>query len=207
SQFKDSPSILVQEINKVDTIAGYRFDKSYTSKEDFDECENADSNTCHEYAHCENVIGTYICKCFEGFFGDGMECQGPPQITSKSPANITQYVETNVTLVCTVIADPKPTTSWKRANSDGKFMEIKRAHGKFDGNITIHNARLEDSGTYLCNASNTLGYDYYTTEIIIKPVIVNISVEIKLSNKTFKEELENKSSTAYKELEQDVYIE
>lgn len=93
---------------------------------------------------------------------------GPPQITSKSPANITQYVETNVTLVCTVIADPNPTTSWKRADPDGKFVEIKRADDKFDGNFTIHNARLEDSGTYLCNASNTLGYDYYTTEIIIK---------------------------------------
>jgi hypothetical protein len=38
-------------------------------------------------------------------------------------------------------------------------------------------------------------------------VIVNINVEIKLSNKTFKEELKNKSSPAYKELEQDVYVE
>ena len=33
SQFKDSPSILVQELNKANTIAGYRFDKSYTSEE------------------------------------------------------------------------------------------------------------------------------------------------------------------------------
>ena len=43
---------------------------------DFDECEDADLNTCHNYAQCENVPGTYICKCFEGFFGDGKECQG-----------------------------------------------------------------------------------------------------------------------------------
>lgn len=38
-------------------------------------------------------------------------------------------------------------------------------------------------------------------------VIVDIEVEIKLSNKTFKKELQNKSSPAYKELEQDVYVE
>jgi hypothetical protein len=37
--------------------------------------------------------------------------------------------------------------------------------------------------------------------------IVNISVEIKLSNETFKEELNNKSSSAYKVLEKDVYVE
>ena len=43
---------------------------------DFDECENSVSNNCHKYADCENVVGTYICECIEGFFGDGMECQG-----------------------------------------------------------------------------------------------------------------------------------
>jgi hypothetical protein len=38
-------------------------------------------------------------------------------------------------------------------------------------------------------------------------VIVNISVEIKLSNKTFNEELKNESSPAYIELKNDVYVE
>ena len=36
---------------------------------------------------------------------------------------------------------------------------------------------------------------------------VNIDVEISLSNKTFKEELNNKSSPAFKELAKDVYTE
>ena len=36
---------------------------------------------------------------------------------------------------------------------------------------------------------------------------VDIDVEISLSNKTFKEELKNKSSPAFKELAQDVYVE
>ena len=98
-------------------------------------------------------------------------------------------------------------TVWTHINADGKITEIKRTSDKFHGNHTIYNASLEDSGTYLCNASNALGYDFYSTEIKIKPVIVNINVEIKLSNKTFNEELKNESSPACQELKEDVYIE
>ena len=94
---------------------------------------------------------------------------GPAQIKEKSLVSITQYVEKNVTLVCTVIADPNPMTVWKHIDADGKIREIKRTSNKFDGNYTIYNARVEDSGTYLCNASNELGYDFYSTEIKIKP--------------------------------------
>ena len=94
---------------------------------------------------------------------------GPPQIISKSSANIIEDVEKNVTLVCTVIADPNPITVWKNIDADGKIREIKRTSHKFDGNYTIHNARVENSGTYSCNASNALGYAFYTTNIQIKP--------------------------------------
>ena len=38
-------------------------------------------------------------------------------------------------------------------------------------------------------------------------VIVDIDVEIKLSNETFVEDLKNKSSPVYKKLESDVYTE
>ncbi|XP_028413457.1 titin-like isoform X1 [Dendronephthya gigantea] len=207
TQFREDPKKLVKELNKANTIAGYRFDKLYTREKDFDECAKKEFNSCHEYAHCENAVGTYLCDCFKGFFGDGKECKGPPQITSRSPSNITQFVETNVTLVCNVIADPHPIILWKRAASDGKFVELKRTSEKSDGNFTIFNARLEDSGTYQCHASNPLGYDSYTTKVIIKPVIVDIDVEIKLSNKTFVEDLKNKSSPTYKKLENDVYTE
>ena len=94
---------------------------------------------------------------------------GPPQIKSKSLVKITANVETNVTLVCTVIANPNPITVWKHIDADGKVTEVKRTSDKFDGNYTIYNASLEDSGTYLCNASNTLGYDFYTIKIKIEP--------------------------------------
>ena len=47
---------------------------------DVDECESKDSNSCHEYATCKDVVGTYICTCFEGFFGDGEECKGKTKV-------------------------------------------------------------------------------------------------------------------------------
>ena len=110
---------------------------------------------------------------FSSFFGELImhlyHLAGPPRIVSKSPVNITQEVETNVTLVCTIIADPDPVITWKRADADGNFVEISVTSGIYDGNYTIFNARIEDSGIYLCNASNKLGYDSYRTEVVIKP--------------------------------------
>ena len=38
-------------------------------------------------------------------------------------------------------------------------------------------------------------------------VVVNINVEIKLSHKKFEEELKNQSSSKYKKLEENVYVE
>ena len=43
---------------------------------DFDECKDERFNSCREYAYCTNIDGSYICNCFEGFFGDGKKCQG-----------------------------------------------------------------------------------------------------------------------------------
>ncbi|XP_028418079.1 angiopoietin-1 receptor-like, partial [Dendronephthya gigantea] len=208
SQFSLPPDVIVEELNKEEYLAGYQLDMAFTSVKDFDECKNTETNFCHEYAHCINVVGTYICDCFEGFFGDGKICEGQPQIIARSPENITQLVETNLTLVCTVIGNPEPIISWKRSKEqNGVFTEIERTSSKFGGNYSIHWAKIEDSGVYLCNSSNRLGWQSYTTKVRINPVIVGVDVEIQLSNKTFNEELKNKSSFAYKELEKDVYVE
>ena len=105
---------------------------------------------------------------------------GPPQIISKSEENIVEDVETNVTLVCTVIADPNPITVWTHIDAKGKFREIKRTTNKFNGNYTIRNARVEDSGTYLCNASNVLGKVFYATKIKIEPGLLIFPLSLLL---------------------------
>ena len=107
---------------------------------------------------------------------------GPPQIVAKSPVNITQKVETNVTLVCTVIADPNPIITWKRTDPGGKFIKISDTSDISEGNYSIYNARVEDSGIYLCNATNTLGYDFYNTEVIIKPGELDINILVGTSS-------------------------
>ena len=94
---------------------------------------------------------------------------GPPIITSKSPANITADVETDVTLVCEVISDPRALIVWQYIDMQGNVVEIKRTSDGLDGYYVISNARLKDSGKYVCNVSNTYGYDSYVTDVLIKP--------------------------------------
>ena len=39
---------------------------------DTDECE--DPNACSDHAECTNTVGSYTCKCQNGFAGDGHDC-------------------------------------------------------------------------------------------------------------------------------------
>ena len=41
---------------------------------DLDEC--SDDNPCHKNATCVNLIGSHSCACYEGFTGDGYNCEG-----------------------------------------------------------------------------------------------------------------------------------
>ena len=40
---------------------------------DIDECGG---NPCHANASCENIVGSFICRCDEEFTGDGFDCTG-----------------------------------------------------------------------------------------------------------------------------------
>lgn len=40
---------------------------------DIDECYTGD-DFCHMNATCTNVNGSYVCKCENGFTGDGFNC-------------------------------------------------------------------------------------------------------------------------------------
>ena len=43
---------------------------------DVDECVSSELNSCHADADCVDTVGSYTCKCKEGFFGNGHECEG-----------------------------------------------------------------------------------------------------------------------------------
>lgn len=43
---------------------------------DIYECSIPETNTCHPNALCTNTEGSYICRCLNGFKGDGQNCTG-----------------------------------------------------------------------------------------------------------------------------------
>lgn len=43
---------------------------------DKDECESPESNNCDVNAICTNTEGSYVCRCRDGYKGDGILCEG-----------------------------------------------------------------------------------------------------------------------------------
>ena len=43
--------------------------------EDFDECKAHEDN-CGQHGTCVNNVGSFECKCKDGFEGDGISCEG-----------------------------------------------------------------------------------------------------------------------------------
>ena len=43
---------------------------------DIDECESSETNECDSNALCNNTDGSYVCRCKQGFEGDGRNCTG-----------------------------------------------------------------------------------------------------------------------------------
>ena len=88
----------------------------------------------------------------------------------RSEPNITQLVETNVTLRCVVIANPVPEIVWQQKDENGRISSVPQPSGNpKNGTIVITDAGVENSGEYTCTATNNLGKDSYRTNVTIKP--------------------------------------
>lgn len=48
---------------------------------DIKECNG--NHDCHEYAVCDDTLGSFICTCKEGFSGNGTYCEGLSYIKGK----------------------------------------------------------------------------------------------------------------------------
>ena len=43
---------------------------------DFDECSDASTNNCNEFATCTNSDFGFSCECNNGYYGNGTACYG-----------------------------------------------------------------------------------------------------------------------------------
>ena len=43
---------------------------------DKNECATSETNQCDSNALCTNTEGSYVCRCINGYQGDGLQCQG-----------------------------------------------------------------------------------------------------------------------------------
>ena len=43
---------------------------------DLDECAIPETNECDLNALCTNTEGSYVCRCLDGYQGDGRNCTG-----------------------------------------------------------------------------------------------------------------------------------
>ena len=62
--------------------AGFRLDPKSLACVDIDECQESNGE-CSPLATCENQPGGFICRCMDGFYGNGIICQID---TSNTPA-------------------------------------------------------------------------------------------------------------------------
>ena len=77
----------------------------------------------------------------------------PPSFT-KVPKTVISFVSgATATIECGVFGLPKPTVQWSRA-----LLSLPQGRSQQqDGRLTISGIQLQDSGTYICKASNKLG--------------------------------------------------
>ncbi|PFX22514.1 Fibroblast growth factor receptor 1 [Stylophora pistillata] len=199
-------------------LGKYHVDPTSLESTDFDECQASNLNECHEYAKCTNTLGSYNCSCLKGFVGNGVLCQAPPSINYVDPA-IEIGTEENVTLACHAEGLPEPTITWvtpdeqvvTAANEtletttldDGsKFVRGKKMLQ--DGSLLIYNTRDNDDGIYKCIAKNVVGTDEKSVNVTVRDDLVGVDAAITIEDEIFDQDLENKSSTRYQTLEQQV---
>ncbi|XP_020631458.1 hemicentin-1-like [Orbicella faveolata] len=127
--------------------------------------------------------------------------------------------EENVTLTCQADGLPQPTFSWitpdghavnatAPVNKSGELDDgSENRRGKIlqkDGSLLIFNTRDADQGVYKCVAKNVMGQDERRVNLTVKEDLVGVDVAITIMDKVFDKDLENKSSTRYKTLENQV---
>ena len=88
----------------------------------------------------------------------------PPNIT-EYPSDLVVVSGATITFLCTPWADPEPTVEWR-------FGEEVITGGRYSvspsGALTVGIVTLDDAGVYMCNVSNTYGWEAAFAELTVQ---------------------------------------
>jgi len=101
----------------------------------------------------------------------------PPVITGPLENAVTTE-DHNTTITCKVLGYPPPTIAWSRTNktfsdrvSVSDSISVPTGNGNVTSvsvNLTLTNANREDTGSYQCTASNSVGSDKQNINITVQ---------------------------------------
>ena len=63
---ENTTAITTESAPNIECFEGFKYDVVAESCADVDECALARS-PCESYQHCQNTIGSFECKCFDGY--------------------------------------------------------------------------------------------------------------------------------------------
>ncbi|MEE6482447.1 hypothetical protein FKM82_013243 [Ascaphus truei] len=102
---------------------------------------------------------------------------GTPKVTANQPVHIVVAGE-RATLRCSATGNPTPTITWSKLRAPLPWQ-----HQVINNTLVIPNAAQQDSGQYICNASNTAGYSeiFVTLDVETPPYATTLPDEISVN--------------------------
>ena len=91
-----------------------------------------------------------------------------PRFIVKPPVNVSAVFGGSVTFNCSATGDPQPVISWKK---QGAQLPAGRSQ-QINGTLAIKDVTMNDTGNYICVATNApLSYAETLTNIKVQPLV------------------------------------
>ena len=94
--------------------------------------------------------------------GDSGESISAPEVIV-SPTSLTVTENQTATFYCSVNGNPKPSVSWSKITASG----LVNTNGQ-DNKLQIKSAGYNDSGSYVCTATNVLGHGKKVVKLLVE---------------------------------------
>jgi hypothetical protein len=106
------------------------------------------------------------------------DVQHAPEFVGDEPTDTMFVAEGNdASLRVTVRGNPQPNITWYKDSvivRDTRRIDVRSRGGS--SHVSIYNAKREDGGTYMCEATNTLGKALRTFGVHVRGIDLNICI-------------------------------